>query len=145
MPHFVTYKKDDGKDGYRICAQLDDAIREAERLRNSDPLLGELKLWKAEEIVVKFRTYYMVEVEEAEGGQAEKISEASVASTAVDFQAVEQTDVAEQSHASVGNSSDEAGENEGVPSVPVEPALSSVDRSAETEQDSAAFGIFSRP
>lgn len=128
MPHFVTYNTSDGGQGFHICQELDDALREVERLRNTDPCPTDFRLWKAKEIQVKFRTYYVVEVEDEGGAPGVPQTLEPVVAAVADGPA----EVVAKLQAA----------DAAVPAQPNEAVPAMDDAEA---QEAATFGIFSRP
>lgn len=68
MPYMVTFQTGDGKDGFHLCRDKDDALRMAEHYRNTDDV-ADLNVYRVEEVPLEFRAYFRVEFSEEIDGQ----------------------------------------------------------------------------
>lgn len=61
MEHLVRFTSAEGRDGYHQAANLDEALKFVERLRNNESA-DNVRLFRLQEIPIEFRAYYRVEV-----------------------------------------------------------------------------------
>lgn len=61
MEHLVRFNSPEGRDAYHQAANLDEALKFVERLRNNEGV-DSVRLFRLHEIPLEFRAYYRVEV-----------------------------------------------------------------------------------
>jgi hypothetical protein len=61
VEHLVRFNSPEGRDAYHQAANLDEALKFVERLRNNEGV-DNVRLFRLHEIPLEFRAYYRVEV-----------------------------------------------------------------------------------
>lgn len=65
MEHQVRFLTAEGREGQHTAANLDEALRFVERLRNSEEA-NEVRVFRMQEVPIEFRAYYKVELRAGE-------------------------------------------------------------------------------
>ena len=149
MEHVVFFPSHDGTPAFRRTANLEDAVRLVEHLRNVEGI-NEVSCHALTEVPLAFRAYYRVEVPGVEAASAvvpEQPAAVDVpvveeALQPVAVEAVEETPV-EVVPDAVAEVAAEAGQVVETPTVEPEPALASVNGHAGHATDGAkSLGFF---
>jgi hypothetical protein len=65
VEHLVKFTSAEGRDGFHTAESLDGALKFVERLRNNEEV-GNVRLFRLQEVPIEFKAYYKVEIRGAE-------------------------------------------------------------------------------